>query len=121
MVIAKHEVWADWELPSRHNPGQFTLSRPVKIRAPWVISNSKESKTMRAKFRKSITGVPTLSCRNSRVTSSRPDAEGKGKVTSRELYTMPLPRENASVVRNIEGQEGQQVARVGDVLSAAVG
>ena len=34
---------------------------------------------------------------------------------------MPLSRENASVVRNIEGQEGQQVTRVGDVLSAAVG
>jgi hypothetical protein len=33
---------------------------------------------------------------------------------------MPFSRENASIECNIEGQEGQQVARVGDVLSAAV-
>ena len=46
--------------------------------------------------------------------------EGKGKIAPRELYVMPLSRENASVVRNIEGQEGQQVARVGDVLSSAM-
>ena len=47
--------------------------------------------------------------------------EGKGKIAPRELYAMPLSRENASFVRNIEGQEGQQVARVGNILSAAVG
>lgn len=34
---------------------------------------------------------------------------------------MPRPRDDAGVVRNIKGQEGQQVAQVGDILSAAVG
>jgi hypothetical protein len=33
---------------------------------------------------------------------------------------MPLPRENAGVVRDIESLEGQQVACASDVLSAAV-
>ena len=38
-----------------------------------------------------------------------PPGEGKGKIASRELYTMP-------VECNIEGQEGQQVACVGNAL-----
>ena len=34
---------------------------------------------------------------------------------------MPLPREVAGVVGDIEGLEGQQIARIGNVLSTAVG
>jgi hypothetical protein len=34
---------------------------------------------------------------------------------------MPLPREDTGIVGNIEGLEGEQIAGVGNVLSAAVG
>jgi hypothetical protein len=37
------------------------------------------------------------------------------------LYAIPLPRDDAGIVGDIEGLEGQQIARVSDVLPPLLG